>query len=572
MTYHPEKLTVSGLFGSFYQVPEFQRQYAWTREQLLDLVNDVFGGAEWTGDANYFIGSVVTVRRSDETSKPYALIDGQQRLTTLSLLIRILLNNVEAEKKLEKEARETLCTQARNRLYEVRANRRGQSERNLRLKLQPSDGEVYKRIIDSFDEAINAPEIAKHPLIKAAHILSDEIRRCATANRNLKESDHPYYDMLLYLSDAVEVVRINADSESDAFRLFEALNDRGLGLSSADLVKNKILARASATEAKTVLSHWEAILANTQDEAVAFLRTAWIADHSFVRKADLYNSYRDLLDKKSGRDVSRLASALQETSVLYADFLSPKPDGATGQRKELLQVLRRLNSYNARSCRPAILAARKYHKSNLKFQLQVAQLCEAITVRYSLTAGRNPNVLEKLYANVAAVLRKSDANMRKLLELEEMKYIPSDKEFSEMFAELSVGKGNKAWFSVLVCLNEEHSGGRAELDAHGTKGMHIEHILPQNPSIAVASSYGFASKEDVRLFSGLIGNLTLLGEVRNKTASAREFKYKKSVYARSDVSLTRSVGTIRTWNAVEIKRRSQELAKLATQRFALTHN
>lgn len=568
MTYHPDKLTVAGLLSSFYVVPEFQRRYAWSKDEIVELVNDLFGDSDWSSDGSYFLGSVVTVRPLEESKKPFLLIDGQQRMTTLSLIVKVLLKEVEAEKDLNSATKNAFLVQNQDRLFELRPTSKGGSERRFRLQLQPADATVFTRLMENPD-AVYDVDIQAHAITKAVHVIEESLRQTIDGNKALRESKHPFYDMLYFVTSNVEVVRINADTESDAFRLFEALNDRGLRLSAADLVKNKLLARASKSDAAAVLAHWERVVSSTQDEIIPFLRAAWIAESGFVRKAELYNTYRGRIESLSGKNLLSFVASLEKMAMQYKEFSRPQPDGKKGSARSLQQSLRRLKDFGARTCRPAILAVRMHHGQNLKLQVQIARLCESITVRYSLVGGRNPNVLEKLYGVMAERLRQPTVTIDEILSMKELEVVPSDDEFASEFASQSVGKGSNAWFTILECLNNQASGGKSELDARGASGVHIEHILPQKPTQEIAETYGFASIDDAKNFSGLIGNLTLLGEKRNKEASNREFSFKRKKYLKSDVVLTRRLAQYEVWGYKQIKERSVELSKLAVARFRL---
>jgi hypothetical protein len=568
MTYHPDKLSVAGLLSSFYLVPEFQRRYAWSKEEIVELVNDLFGDTDWTADSSYFLGSIVTVRPLEDSKRPFLLIDGQQRITTLSLIVSVLLKEVATERDLNGATKAAFLVQNQDRLYELRPTAKGGSERRFRVQLQPADAAVFERLVTEA-EALYDVELQSHSITKAAQLVEQALKQSIDANKRLRESSHPYYDMLYFVTSNVEVVRINADTESDAFRLFEALNDRGLRLSAADLVKNKLLARASKADAPAILEHWERVVSSTGGEIIPFLRSAWIANFEFVRKAELYNVYKSRIESLSSKQLLAFVAALEKMAVHYKDFTRPQPDGKKGGARSLQQSLRRLKEFGARTCRPAILAVRTFHSQNLKLQVQVAHLCESITVRYSLVGGRNPNALEKLYAAMAERLRKDTVTFDEILSMKDMEVIPSDDEFSAEFAGQYVGKGNSAWFTILECLNNQLSGGKSELDARGATGVHIEHILPQKPTLQVAETYGFGTLEDVRQWSGLIGNLTLLGEKRNKEASNREFAFKRKKYAKSDVVLTRRLARLEDWGFMQIKERSLELAELAVARFSI---
>jgi Protein of unknown function DUF262/Protein of unknown function (DUF1524) len=561
------ELTVEDLLTSSveYTIPPFQRTYSWSREQVGQLAGDFFDSDD-AGTENYFLGSIVAVRSASALqSSPQLLIDGQQRLTTLCLLLACLSYLLKTDEQLPVEA----ADRARGRIAQLLFSddfERLDEEPRPRLRLQRDDAVEFNRILADFG-VIDEPHMRDSELAAAARVLRADVMRLSASARRWATAAHPLLAMMEFVRKRVELVRIVVPSERDAFRLFEALNDRGLALSAADLIKNKLFQQAGR-DIDSAIEQWRDILTACEDEIVAFLRSYWIATQAFCRKTELYESYRDHVGNLTQNEARTFTLKLSEAAPLYRALTLPSGEG-TSIDAERTSVLLRLNGYGAKSCRPALLSVLVHHPGNKALHLQIAQLCEAITVRYSIIGRKNPNLLERLYANMARVLRESTSTAASVLELPELADIPGDDEFRDAFSAASMGRDTASWFHILGALNELESDGDGEARLGSRTNVHIEHILPQNPSPEALVECGLTASTATDALINAVGNLTLLSGRRNRRASNRPFSQKRELYARSDVYMTRLLATQETWSAAAISSRSDRLADLAVRRFRI---
>ncbi|MDZ7702862.1 MAG: DUF262 domain-containing protein [Trueperaceae bacterium] len=271
--------------SAVYEVPKFQRKYAWTVKEVGELLYDLFDDANWDAEdfqneLPYFLGAIVVVSQNDQVE---SVLDGQQRLTTISLIIAIL----------QQKLRDIDCDQSTIAKYNDflwRTSRMRRDESQIRMKLHPEDATIYKTIINK----PTSKTISQHRDSKigsaAERILRDvqnEYLKLAH-DKGVSEEDAIIY-MLEKVIVHISFVKIIAPSESDAFRLFETLNDRGLALSAADLIKNKLLSRCSTSDKRNavdkVVEIWTEVLELVGEEEITdFLRYFWIAFHGKVSK------------------------------------------------------------------------------------------------------------------------------------------------------------------------------------------------------------------------------------------------------------------------------------------------
>ena len=250
-----------------FEVPVFQRAYAWGAEEIGQLLDDLFGSSSGF-DLPYFLGSIVLVSNEGGERHGDMVLDGQQRLTTVSLVILALIE------KMREQGEEGVDE---HKMYLF--TRRSKGKKLPKLKLQDADNEAYEKILDQPSEC-ESTRWKSSRICAALKKIYAGIEEHATNNPAFSE------------------VRITAPSEREAFRLFETLNDRGLDLSSADLVKNKLFA-ACGDEIDDAVEYWSSMLSYVKDDDVVnFLRAYWIATTNLVRKRDLYDEYRKYIDTR----------------------------------------------------------------------------------------------------------------------------------------------------------------------------------------------------------------------------------------------------------------------------------
>src|ERR1041384_8133754 len=233
-----------------FKVPVFQRKYAWGMEEIGRLVDDLYGESA-NADLPYFLGSIVLARQEGDDAAPDLVLDGQQRLTTLSLMISILIHKMREEGVSDADENKTYLF-----------SRRLKGKKTPKVILQQDDAKIFEGLLNSPERALEQ-QFKRTTLGEATmklYALLDEF----ALRPQYRESGKPYEAMLERLLYDVELVRITAPSERDAFRLFETLNDRGLALSAADLIKNKLFSQCK-DELDDAVDCWGSVLLLQKD-------------------------------------------------------------------------------------------------------------------------------------------------------------------------------------------------------------------------------------------------------------------------------------------------------------------
>src|SRR5215213_996900 len=370
-----------------------------------------------------------------------------------------------------------------------------------------------------------------------------------------------YGTMLERILYDVEIVRITAPSEKDAFRLFVTLNDRGLALSAADLIKNKLFSRCD-TEIEDATDSWASVVACTKDDDIVdFLRYYWIASYGFVRKRGLYDKYRNHINTLGPTEAALLAIDLDESARNYEQMVNPNPN-TYSWGEDVAFTLERLNTYRARGCRPVILACSKFRPDDVP---KIVHLCESITVRHSIVGEKSANRVEAIYAEICRALRDSRGTLEEIFKEELSAYlreIPSDEEFIHKLENMEILSITPAWREIIARINTRLGTGETRVESPNR--VHVEHILPQNPRATVLTE-SFVSMEEAAQLVPRIGNLTLLSGRKNREASNKPFSSKRANYATSEITMTQQLANYEFWSKEQIQNRSTELAAIAAK-------
>lgn len=541
-----------------YKIPVFQRNYAWTNDEVNQLVDDLFGDINWQDESQqetepYFLGSIV-LTNNDEAS---LVLDGQQRLTTISLLLAVLRDKLsQAGYNDSNDIQKYLIT-----------GKIGRGRKKSKIELQPVDKEVYDKLIAD-TSAYTEKSIKRTRLAISIKTISSRIDHYVSQvmgqNPNISQTNILLMMLGKLLYD-VEVVKITTPSESEAFRLFETLNDRGLALNAADLVKNKLFSRCKKEDLDDTIKAWSEMVQYVgENEVVNFLRYYWIASYGMVRRNKVFDKYATKLRGLNSVECGVFAIYLQEAAKIYQELSNPYGSDVRWD-SEVVDTLSRLLKYRARICRPALLACALKHEEKLA---DVARACETISVRYSIVAEKNSNVLEKFYADLAGFLRDPQSNVEEFLtgRREIFRDVPNDSEFNKLFRESEIPTASvpSTWRQVLEFINTYQ--GTGETTVQGASKVHVEHILPRKSTSLVLKESGL-SIEEYEEYKFKIGNLTLLSGTKNRQISNKPFSQKRQAFEESEIGLNKWVSEQEAWSRNEIDSRCELLSNLAVEAY-----
>lgn len=585
----PTSLTLNQLFSSSneqYVIPAYQRRYSWHERQVMELVEDI---VLLEGADTHLLGNIVCLTDTHTAGlNRLELVDGQQRLTTISILFACI------SERLVRDKRTDLASEV-SRLQSARAM---------------NGNAMPKVLLDSID----AKEFAD--LLKAdnaAEYKNDNLRHAFVILRKWADDQTPdsLSTFLFRLQTQAFVIRLDVSDAKDAFKLFETINNRGLRLSPTDIIKNFLLGNASRLES----------------ESLEMAREAWTKLIWHLDGASSDSFFRDFLSSLTKRRVTKtyVVSNFKElfmNEVLEAAALPDRhsyvgedegsddegsddaePDGSTAEHERghykqisLKQFLARLvlsaKTYgelvlaktgntqidrHLRSLRMIKAAATYSYLMHLrvgecgdKIFVDILRLTEALVLRRHVCRERG-NDAERLFANLCVVNSKDPIKDTKAAF---RGACPSDDKFRDEFASVSFTSNiiDRARY-CLEMIELSKQGKYAELQVLGTDSVHVEHIIPQKIKTKRAKDafgdwvtyLGEKAELSHPKYVSRIGNLTLFAGALNIGASNNPFAKKQNAYRQSSILITQELATMDEFKFDQIDQRSRSLAALAVE-------
>ncbi|MCB9606127.1 MAG: DUF262 domain-containing protein [Polyangiaceae bacterium] len=540
--------------GLVYRVPPFQRDYSWTEEEWDDLWQDIVGLLAPDGESAHYMGYLVLQTRDERN---FDVIDGQQRLTTLSVLILAVLKNLHAlvENKVDEHDNT-------RRIEELRKTYIGFLDpvtllTQAKLTLNRHNDSLYRTYLVPLSQVPRRGLNPSEKLLRNCFLWFEErVRRQLDSS-----SDGADYARLVdTIADRLFFTVISVADELNAFKVFETLNARGVRLSSTDLLKNYLFSVVHAAggherEMRELDERWEAILGKLGSESVQdFLRVFWNSQRPFVRQSELFKVIRAEINDRA--HVFDFLRELDGDADTYAALYDPHdPSWTLDQQKYLSQ----LHLFGVRQQWSLLLAARRVF-DDAGFT-QLLRACVVVALRYNVIAHLAPGEQEKVYNEIARFIATgSIQSPREAIRALKPIYL-NDSQFRSAFEEkaLRTTSGrNKRVVRYILFEVERHVSNHG-YDPEDTK-YNIEHILPEHPEDGWD---GFTDDQADRCRYRL-GNMTLLNATKNRKLGTAGFAVKREVFAQSEFGLTKRVSEYEDWTEQTLAQHQKWLAKQAT--------
>lgn len=531
------------------KVPIYQRSYAWEKDQVEEFCADIRGAFN-SDPREHFMGTIVL---SEDGSRA-TIIDGQQRLATTALLLCALRDHY-------REHEEANRADSINRDF---LNSYSDDEDDFipRLTLNSEDDEFFRQFVVEGSAQV-APTRASHPLIGAAYRRLREFVAEEATN-----AGSGWVSRLVawrkFIEEGLNVIHVSVATESDAFLIFETLNDRGAKLTLADLLKSYLFGRASQTHGglDQVRERWLIALGaldTDQDLFITFLRQYWSSMHGATRERDLYRRIKESVTT-SAQAIS-FAGELEKASVLYAALLDPGHGYWQGWGTETKANIETLNRLGLEQNRPLLLAVlQHFGRSEAQKALRLAVNWG---VRGLVVGGIGGGTAEKAYCEAAINIRQGTAKLAYELLPSLSAIVATDDEFENAFSTIRVPRTNIGRYYLLALERESQGQAEPELVPNADENaVNLEHVLPKR---ATASEWpSFAG--DLRAeWVDRLGNHCLLKKSENDAIGNQAFSVKKPVLLTSTLSLTSEIGQEDDWTPVSIADRQRRLASLAVR-------
>lgn len=544
--------------GLNYRVPPFQRDYSWTEDEWDDLWQDLLGLFEPEGEPAHYLGYLV-LQSAD--SKGFDIIDGQQRITTISLMILAALGQLQdlVEAGLDAENNRRRQEQLRNSYigYVDPVSLVARSK----LALNRHNNRFYQTYLVPLERlpqrGLNASE---HQLRKAFQWFKERIKGRFGATTESGRNLAAFLDTLV---DKLFFTVITVTDELNAFKVFETLNARGVRLSATDLLKNYLFSLVGAgepheNELRALEDRWERIVGLLGSESFPeFLRVFWNSRHRLVRKSDLFKTMRRRIGTRDGAFV--LLRDLDHSAGVYAALRDPQD--ASWNREER-QALAQLLMFNVRQPLAMLMAchARFFDADRAAFT-RILKAIAVISLRYNVICNLQTHEQERVYNEVARAISAGSLQAPADLLLAMRDIYPDDRTFKAAFADKALkttsSRNKKVVRFLLFEIERQRSGKDFDVES---ASYSLEHILPEHPS------EDWSDIDEPRQEQSIyrLGNMTPLETALNRDLGNGPYAAKRAVYARSTFQITRAVAEHSDhWDAQTIETRQQQLAGIA---------
>jgi hypothetical protein len=544
-SFTPDKKTLSQILSNTsppIRVPDFQRDFSWTQKQISEFWSDLiaFGGndpaVQLTG-REYFLGAAVLVNNGTY----HLLLDGQQRLATTTILLAALRDKIaEFNQDAAKQINEQYI------VFEDHLT----NARVAKIELNIFDRAFFRNNIQTFPrQQFEAPAKKSHRLIREAYDYFEERISEGWENAGGGRSGFDWAaHITLTLREHMALVTVVSNNERSASLIFATLNDRGIGLSTIDLIRSLVLQRTHVTKREEVLKYWDEIFeaAGPGTGTESLIRFSWVAQHGDVKARTLYKVVSDSIPNDEQALV--YSQRLRQDALLYRQYRTGDTDD-TGLRD--YWVAHRTLRFNAGY--PLLLACS--HKLNAAEQKNIARAVIALVIRHNIVCNLDRARLESTVFSAAKRVSDGegfDAAVRELRSIS-----PNDETFDRNFQRLAFGRSNINIARYMLGCIEDHLSETQELSIAGSERVHVEHIYPQTP--AAADKWN----EHEKLVS-LFGNLTLLDRRLNESINNAGFARKKNeAYQNSRLRLTSELLETAEWTPAAVAERQQRLAERA---------
>ncbi|TBH22188.1 DUF262 domain-containing protein [Rhizobium leguminosarum] len=586
----PQDRNIKSLFQDFYRVPDYQREYVWGEtdprgeggeevEQFLSDIYSEYQNASKNDAPEYFIGTVVVCREAGDV---FDLIDGQQRTTTAYLTLCALRDKLVT---LKAEVPEELPGQI---IYSS-TNWQGETTQSLRLDLQYEDaGDVLRRYAEG--AGTDAPSDGTRSIrnLYNAYLTIKEF--IETTLKNDPAEVRRFYG---YFTNKVKIIRIETPTVAVALKIFETINDRGVGLDAMDLLKNLLFMNARGEEFSKLKAVWKQLtdaIYQANEKPLRFLRYYLLAAHDVdgrLREDAIYDWFRKNAEQTNHEKKPLVfAGKLLDAAKAYAHFA--KGRNVVGEEEAGIINTRLLGGKSIKQHFILLLAGRSLSPANFS---KLADELEKTMFVWLLT-GTSGKEYERRIIEAAHQLNKiADAQLELFLE----KTLRAERqtlavEFRRTLLGLKTWQLRGFRLRYLLAKLTQYidlqaygpSASRDRLSDYTAGGNDIEHILASNASAEAAEEFGEGAADfHIRQ---CLGNLLLIEKAINRALQNGRYSGKIVAYEQSKFLLTkcqadaashevgkddRITATVRkleswqSWNAIAVTERQEFLSKLA---------
>ncbi|WP_055070024.1 DUF262 domain-containing protein [Clostridium massiliamazoniense] len=530
-------------------IPVYQRNYNWKKEQCKQLYDDLVAMIK-NEYKNHFFGTVVSIYNDSGRIREYLIIDGQQRTTTISILLLAIYNII-------KKGDMTSCNIIKEKiLNQYLINQYASEESKIKLKPIKVDSIAFERLFKG-EEFIKESNFTLNYEYFYKRIMDEEVS----------------IDDLYSAIERLIIVEIELKSGEDDLQLiFESLNSTGLDLTDADKVRNFILMGQSSEKQEILYNdYWNKVEKNTSYKVTQFIRDYMtMKENKITNISKVYFSFKNYINLKNINIESCLEDMLK-----FSKYYSSIINSNIGI-KDIDVRLKRINKLEVTVVYPFFLSLFDDYYNNIINENELEEVLKLIEtyVFRRIVCKIQTNALNKVFMNLHKEIKGVDGYKDNYVEA--LKYVlttkklsqrlPNDDEFKRFFLEndfYNMNSKNKLYLLERL----ENFNNREIVDVEtlvSNNELSIEHIMPRTLTPSWKSSLGKNYNEVYNKYINTIGNLTLTGY--NSKYSNKSFIEKRNMengFKESRLRLNKYLGTIDCWNEENIIERAEKLYEIA---------
>lgn len=537
-------------------IPEYQRSYVWQTDNITELAEDLFFAFENKPDSEYFLGSLVLKKLTSSSFPEYEVLDGQQRLTTFFMMLAILRDLIPNE-----QAKRTI----HKRIYQ---------EENI-LENVPARPRITYKIRDKVEDFINDFIIMKDGTTETEELEQysegGNLSLTNMANGIIvlreyfmeKQEGVDLQQFVKFIFNKALFIYVSTDNTEDAFRLFTILNNRGIPLTNADILKSQNIGALNSEKEVTKYARiWEEIEGKhgeNYDRFLQFIRTILVQEKA---RTNLLEEFNDKIYSfktpakarlKLGKETFEL---INKYNTIYEEIIDLQNDDLSNEFKNMITVMK--IGLRSEDWIPPIM--HYYAKFNTK---KIDAFLKHLEYKFTgdWVCGITPTLrLESMNNILKAIDNTSANNLNNLLDNKKLFKI-DETEFKNCIQ----GNVYSKQFGRYLLLKIECLLSDNTVHLSGHKYITVEHVLPQNPKANSQWRRDFSDDERI-LWTNRLANLVLISQKKNSALSNLDFEEKKSTYLKKRIDAFHAnkifIEKNKKWNPATLEKRQKELVDL----------
>lgn len=534
-----EKKVIREIFNMWYCIPDYQRAYVWDTDQIRDLLDDTISAYRENKEAQYFLGSMVLkINEKSENNVSYTeyeLLDGQQRITTVFLILACMRDMLTDYPQYQNslagfvyQAEDAILQQPERMriIFNIRSDVRDFVNEHIKPLHGTCDSALLKDKMQAKDVNISIRNMANAMLV---------------AHEFLEENKSDIIGYLSYFLNKVLMIYVATEELQDAFQLFTVLNNRGVKLSSSDILKAENLKELSAADRTSWATRWEEMetyFGEDFDKFLSHIRTILVKKKqttTLLKEFDEFvysNQEYDRTQKKyvprtpilrRGRDTFELLYSYYHT---YQEVFDTDHSVVTGDY-EITNYLKLMETGFGADywIAPVLDYYRKYRRRG--FVAFLKALDRKLSADWITAA--TPTVRME---NVNAILREIEASQDSAALLQSKTFTISKSDFERVINGDIYGRSFAKY--LLLKLDLIYRGSSTPMIPQAIAS--IEHILPRNPSADSQWVKDFSAAEREE-WTNKLGNLVLISRRKNTSQGNRDYVEKKEKYFEKNIEM-----------------------------------